>query len=579
MVIKVGIIGGGFSGIYALKYCIQEKLECKLFEGSDTIGGIWKYNKNKSGGVFKNTHASSSIGFLHPTDYPFPEDTPEFPHHSLIYQHLEKYIDHFNLRKYIQLNTYIKHIIKKNNKWIVTYFKDEIEINEIFDKIIICTGIHQKPHIPEDKYYENFPKEKIIHSHYYEENKEKFKDKNVIIIGGGETAHDIACELAIYSKHVYMSIRNGQWFQGKIVSTNEAADLFFNRFMYYIWGKPYIAMIGFANEIAWGDGGTGIKEWKPKNPYSSSFLTKGREHLIWISKGKITPCGKITNIKDNIVNFDTCNVAADYIILCTGYENTHLKTLLPKTDYDKDKFKLVFDPDDHSLSYCGFIRPVITSITSICELQARVISKLYSNQIQLPEKNEMIKIIHKDLNLRKERFRKDWHRLKYLIEPYGYSDELASLIKCKPNMLKLFFTNNYLWRILFFYPWSQFHYTINSENEEIRKISLHHLEKNKNCLAGIRLRYMTDIETSCIIICTLIIIGCLYFSIYKSGLNLLINIGLVLVIMIILFIGNIIFGIIFGHVNSYKSRFTLKLICVIIFVFTLRRYKPNFVEV
>ena len=106
-----------------------------------------------------------------------------------------------------------------------------------------------------------------------------------------------------------------------------------------------------------------------------------------------------------------------------------------------------------------------------------------------------------------------------------------------------------------------------------------YLEKNKNCLAGIRLRYMADIGTFCIIICTLIIIGCLYFSIYKSGLNLLINIGLVLVIMFILFIGNIIFGIIFGHVNSYKSRFTLKLICVIIFVFTLRRYKPNFVEV
>ena len=574
MDIKVAIIGGGFSGIYALKYCVQEKLKCKLFESSDSIGGVWKYNKNQSGGVLKNTHASSSIAFLHPTDFPFPEDTPELPHHSLIYEHLEKYIDHFNLRKYIQLNTYIKHIIKKNNKWIVTYFKNENEINEIFDKVIICTGIHQKPHIPKDKYYENFPKEKIIHSHYYEENKEKFKDKNVVIIGGGETAHDIACELAIYAKHVHMSIRNGQWFQGKIISTDEVADLYFNRFMYYIWGKPYQALIGWTNELAWGNGGTGVKEWQPKTPYSTSFLSKGREHIIWISKGKITPCGKITTIKDNIVNFETCNVAADYIILCTGYENTHLKTLLPKTDYDKHKFKLVFDPDDLSLSYCGFIRPIITSIPLICELQARVISKVYSNQIQLPEKNEMMKIIQTDLNIRKQKFQKDWHRLKYLVIPYSYSDELASLIKCKPNMLKLFFTNNYLWRIVFFYPWSQFHYTINSDNEEIRKIALHQLEKNKNCLSGQRLRYLADFGTFGIILCILIIIGCLSFFIYgyKSGLNLLINIALIVLIIMILFIGNILLGVISGHAKSYNSQITLKLILTIIFVFTVRKY-------
>ena len=572
--IKVGIIGGGFSGIYSLKYCLQEKLKCKLFEGSNTIGGIWKYNKDKSGGVLKNSHASSSLAFLHPTDFPFPEGTAEFPHHSVVYNHLEKYVDYFNLRKHIQLNTYIKQVIKNNNKWIISYFKNGTPVNEIFDKIIICTGVHQTPYIPNDQHLSKFNQKKVIHSHYYEQHKEKFENKNIVVIGGGETAHDIATELATYSKHVYMSIRNGQWFQGKIVSTNEPADLFFNRFMHSIWARPYAEFIGFGNELMWGDGGSGVKEWKPKSRYFNSFLTKGREHTLWISKGRITPCGKIINIKKNLVDFGKVKAKIDYIILCTGYKNTHLKKLLPKTNYNKGKFKLIFDPNDTSISYCGFVRPVVTSVPLICELQARLISKVYSNQIQLPNVKTMMNTIIKDTTRRKERFAKDWHRLNYLVDPYSHSDELATLLDCKPNMFNLFFTNNSLWRTIFFYPWSQFHYTINSDNEEIRKIALHQLEKNKNCLCGQRLRYLADFGTFGIILCILIIIGCLSFFIYgyKSGLNLLINIALIVLIIMILFIGNILLGVISGHAKSYNSQITLKLILTIIFVFTVRKY-------
>ena len=77
-----------------------------------------------------------------------------------------------------------------------------------------------------------------------------------------------------------------------------------------------------------------------------------------------------------------------------------------------------------------------------------------------------------------------------------------------------------------------------------------------------------------IILCILIIIGCLSFFIYgyKSGLNLLINIALIVLIIMILFIGNILLGVISGHEKSYNSQITLKLILTIIFVFTVRKY-------
>ena len=37
----VAIIGGGTSGLPALKWCLQEGLEATCFEKADNIGGIW----------------------------------------------------------------------------------------------------------------------------------------------------------------------------------------------------------------------------------------------------------------------------------------------------------------------------------------------------------------------------------------------------------------------------------------------------------------------------------------------------------------------------------------------------------
>ena len=518
---KVAIIGGGFSGLYSLKYCIQEGLDCKLFESSDSIGGVWKY-REEPGGVFKNTYVSSSLNFLHPTDYPFSKETPHFPHHSIIYKHLLDYAKNFDLNKHIVLNTPVKKTIKDDKKWVVYYDKDNKEISEKFDKVIVCTGIHQIPKLVKDdnilKKFQN--QDNIIHSHYYEQNKDKFKDKNILIIGGGETAHDIAVDLANISKKVYMSIRNGQWFQGKLLGGNEPADLQFNRLMNLIWYKPYSNLISWMNSQIWGYGGSGIKKWYPTSGYFDSFFTKGREIFLWISKGKIIPCGGITNIEKDMIYFDDKEENIDYIILCTGYENSHLKTLLPNVEFDKNNFKLIFDPDDTSLSYCGFVRPVITSIPLICELQARLISKVYSEKIKLPKFCDMIIQIESDVSKRKKIYAKDYERLKYIVNSYNYCDEIAILIGCKPNLWKLFFTNHNLWRMLVIFPWNQFQYTCTSTDDKVRKIAIERLEEIRDSHSGQRLKVWANVGLAIVGIILILILGILVgiiFGFVKAG--------------------------------------------------------------
>ena len=143
----------------------------------------------------------------------------------------------------------------------------------------------------------------------------------------------------------------------------------------------------------WGCGGSGIKEWVPKSFYGDSYFTKGREIMTWISKGIIEPCSSITSIHGNKISFGNKESEFDYIILSTGYKTSYLSNLIPKINQEQIHYKHIFHIYDNTLSYCGFIRPVIGSIPMICELQAILISKFYSNQIELESPVNQLKYI------------------------------------------------------------------------------------------------------------------------------------------------------------------------------------------
>jgi len=114
------IIGGGWSGLFTLKHCIEEGLSCILLEKSSDYGGVW--NVQNSPSVYPNTYSVTSKHYLSISDFPIPQDYPEFPHHSLVYKYMRTYVKHFELDKYISLDSNVEKI-KKNKEWNVSYSK------------------------------------------------------------------------------------------------------------------------------------------------------------------------------------------------------------------------------------------------------------------------------------------------------------------------------------------------------------------------------------------------------------------------------------------------------------------------
>ena len=46
------------------------------------------------------------------SDYPFPEETPDYPHHTQMAAYVNSYVDHYDLRRHIRFNTTVTRLTR-----------------------------------------------------------------------------------------------------------------------------------------------------------------------------------------------------------------------------------------------------------------------------------------------------------------------------------------------------------------------------------------------------------------------------------------------------------------------------------
>lgn len=67
------------------------------------------------GTVMKSTVVNTSKEMMAYSDFPPPEDWPNFMHHSYVQKYLRLYAEHFSLIKYIHLNSEVKSVNHLNS--------------------------------------------------------------------------------------------------------------------------------------------------------------------------------------------------------------------------------------------------------------------------------------------------------------------------------------------------------------------------------------------------------------------------------------------------------------------------------
>ena len=219
---KVCIIGAGCSGFTMAKRLKEYGIAYDCFEMSDDIGGNWYYkNPNNLSSCYQSLHIDTSKYRLAFEDFAVPEDWPDFPHHAQLNQYFHDYVDHFELRDTITFNMRVDAASPlANGRWVVALANGE---TREYDALLVCNGHHWDARTPD------YPGEFSgyqVHSHHYRDpfDPYDFRGKNVMVVGGGNSAMDISSELSQkpLARELYISMRRGVWVLPKYLNGQPA---------------------------------------------------------------------------------------------------------------------------------------------------------------------------------------------------------------------------------------------------------------------------------------------------------------------------------------------------------------------
>ncbi|XP_061441112.1 dimethylaniline monooxygenase [N-oxide-forming] 2-like isoform X3 [Rhineura floridana] len=233
MVRSVAIVGAGVSGLASIKCCLDEGLEPTCFEKSDDIGGLWQFTENPQKGrtgVYRSVMTNTSKEMTCFSDFPFPEDCPNYLHHSVLLEYLRAYAEHFHLLDHIHFKTAVCSIRKHphftaTGQWVVYTEVNGQQASAIFDAVMVCSGRYAELNLPLDSFpgIENF-KGHYLHSWEYRDQR-RSEGKNVLVVGAGNTGGDIAAEVSHTAAKVFLSTRRGTWVLSRLSEAGWPVDM------------------------------------------------------------------------------------------------------------------------------------------------------------------------------------------------------------------------------------------------------------------------------------------------------------------------------------------------------------------
>ncbi|HYW22499.1 MAG TPA: NAD(P)-binding domain-containing protein [Nodularia sp. (in: cyanobacteria)] len=206
------IIGAGFVGLGMAQALKAADISYDQVDASDNIGGNWYH------GVYETAHIISSRKITQFTHFPMPDHYPDFPSAQNMLDYLNSFADHFDLRGQIELNRTISNVRPvENNLWQVTFADGE---QRIYKGVVMCNGHHWRKRFPQ---FQGEFNGEIIHSKDYK-HPDQLRGKRVLVIGGGNSACDLAAEAARVSTKSVLSMRESVWFIPKTFAGVPIAD-------------------------------------------------------------------------------------------------------------------------------------------------------------------------------------------------------------------------------------------------------------------------------------------------------------------------------------------------------------------
>ncbi|XP_071715162.1 probable flavin-containing monooxygenase 1 [Rutidosis leptorrhynchoides] len=446
---KIGIIGGGVSGLVAAKQL--SKHNPILFEATESIGGVWHHCS------YRTTRLQTPSSGYQFSDFPWPQsDDTNFPTYIEILNYINSYANHFGLFKFINFNskvTGVRFVGDQENSmsgkpmWEVSVHNTKSDTIQLyaFEFLMVCSGkygdvplIPKFPTIKDQKVF----KGTVMHSQDYsklnvEESIRLLKGKKVVVVGYKKSAIDLVLE----------SVEANQGKDGK-ACTMLVRTPHWTLPHYSIWGLPFYLFFsskfsqffrqrpnqGFVRDLLcklfspMRNAASKIIEsyllWKlplvkyglkPDHPFEEDYAScqlaiLPEEFFHETDKGNIIikRASKWWFWEGGVELDDNTKLDADVILLATGYDaKKKLNDILP------EPFQSFLNSPSGMMSlYRGTIHPLIPNMAFIgymesaaniyiAEITCKWFSRMIDDKFKLPSTDQMLEQITKEMEIMK----------------------------------------------------------------------------------------------------------------------------------------------------------------------------------
>lgn len=306
------IIGAGPSGLATARAFAQAGIPFDILERHRDVGGIWDMSNERTP-MYESAHFISSRTQSAFDDFPMPESYPDYPGWRQIRDYIRAFAERFGLREIVEFGVDVERVTPAGSEWEVALGSGE---TRRYRGVVCAVGHNWDPVIP--SYTGRFAGREY-HSFDYRSLSE-LAGKRVLIVGGGNSGCDIACDAAAVASKAFISLRRGYYFLPKHIF-GQATDAFFRSGPHLpAWlAQPLLA--GLLRLLVGDLRRYGLP--KPDHKVLESHPIVNSQLLHYLAHGDITARPDVAELRGGSVRFtDGSEEEIDVIIYATGYRAT-----------------------------------------------------------------------------------------------------------------------------------------------------------------------------------------------------------------------------------------------------------------
>ncbi|WP_461589761.1 NAD(P)-binding domain-containing protein, partial [Winogradskyella sp.] len=417
------------------KTALEFGLEPIIVEKKQKLGGIWNKEDGFTWDSMRTNLSKHTCMF---SDYPWNNETSDFPFASEVGKYLQEYAEHFDILDKIIYGTEVEKLENIDNLWKV-YVRDLFsgDVKELItDYVIVASGFFSLINIP--RLTAKIPPKNIIHSSAYK-NPEIFKTKNVCIIGGSFSGFEIAAEISKHSEKVDHFITRAPHILPRYVKNSKKIPI--DLFLYNRKNKKeksksdsdkYETTRIYLNSLFGNPGQVDPNLNTDLNIGLPPYVVISDDYLKQVSKKKI----KVVKYDKKEMTIDDSFKAYDYVICCTGFFPD--LSFLPNKLLKEIKFQRgnLFQP--HILykgtlpiktKTVGFVGMYRGPYFGIMELQARLVMMYFLDLVKVTQE-ELDNEFEKEIDIRQIKDKPQFPRANYT----EFADQLAKMTQVMPYL-------------------------------------------------------------------------------------------------------------------------------------------------